>query len=354
MQAFKVFGCLALYLILAGISCWATERSLAMVLPQGWPEIFVWGITIAFFIMASLGSAWLVQSLGGNDFVEKRKLKLWGGLLLVVIFWLLMSLPTNTHTFYFNDKIAGVVTKEIDQTNKYLDQIVIKGSNKQSMPLDSVGKELYTQVNALKYQADIEFHGKGPSGRRGDGEVVRAYITQINEVLGSKIPFGTAFNSTDESVIQSYKRNIDSALNDALAAHTITRESVAHADSIRSSLSKAKTLIAAQVQTSTLDKDVVKQINSVVKDGYNIIGANKAFVNFDSKTDSLQYTADPQTSETNIEESMSVFKVFFGDFLGGRLPASFWYYVLLAILVDIAAFIFFDIFYAAAFSNNKF
>ena len=39
----------------------------------------------------------------------------------------------------------------------------------------------------------------------------------------------------------------------------------------------------------------------------------------------------------------SVIDVFFVDFLGGKYPGSFWYYVILSILVDIAAFIFFDI-----------
>lgn len=45
----------------------------------------------------------------------------------------------------------------------------------------------------------------------------------------------------------------------------------------------------------------------------------------------------------------SVIDVFFVDFLQGKYPASFWYYVILSILVDIAAFIFFDI----AFKRNE-
>lgn len=39
----------------------------------------------------------------------------------------------------------------------------------------------------------------------------------------------------------------------------------------------------------------------------------------------------------------SVIDVFFVDFLKGKYPGSFWYYVILSILVDMAAFIFFDI-----------
>lgn len=56
MGKFRVLGCGLAYIVLAGISCWATEQSLHLLLPAGWPEILVWGITIAFFVVASIGT----------------------------------------------------------------------------------------------------------------------------------------------------------------------------------------------------------------------------------------------------------------------------------------------------------
>lgn len=106
MSKFRVIGSLIAFLILAGISCWATEKSLHMLLPAGWPEILVWGITIAFFVVASIGTKLIADSLMSNEFVENRKGKLWGGIFLVIFFWLIMSMPTNTHTFFYNDKIG--------------------------------------------------------------------------------------------------------------------------------------------------------------------------------------------------------------------------------------------------------
>ena len=35
-QKFKILGSLVAFLILAGISCWATEKSLHLLLPAGW------------------------------------------------------------------------------------------------------------------------------------------------------------------------------------------------------------------------------------------------------------------------------------------------------------------------------
>ena len=86
MGKFRVIGAGIAFLILAGISCWATEKSLHMLLPVGWPEILVWGMTIAFFVVASIGTKLIADSLMSSGFVENRKGKLWGGIFLVVFF----------------------------------------------------------------------------------------------------------------------------------------------------------------------------------------------------------------------------------------------------------------------------
>ena len=139
MGKFRVIGAGIAFLILAGISCWATEKSLHMLLPVGWPEILVWGITIAFFVVASIGTKLIADSLMSSGFVENRKGKLWGGIFLVVFFWLIMSMPTNTHTFFYNDKIGSVISKDIETTNKYLQQVLDLGTSS-TMALDEEGK----------------------------------------------------------------------------------------------------------------------------------------------------------------------------------------------------------------------
>lgn len=96
-------------------------------MPTGWPEVLVGGITIAFFVVTSLSTKMITDTLISPAFIDNRKLKLFGGILLVVFFWLLMSMPTNTHTFFYNDQIGAVITKDIETTNKYLSQIVNRG-----------------------------------------------------------------------------------------------------------------------------------------------------------------------------------------------------------------------------------
>ncbi len=145
MNKFRVIGCSLAFLILAGISCWATEQSLHLLLPAGWPEVLVWGITIAFFVVASIGTKMIADSLFSNEFIDNRKGKMWGGIFLVVFFWLIMSMPTNTHTFFYNDKIGATISQDIKTTNKYLQQVVDMGTSS-SIVLDDEGKKMKDAV----------------------------------------------------------------------------------------------------------------------------------------------------------------------------------------------------------------
>ena len=85
MEKIRVLGCGFAFLILAGISCWATEQSLHLLLPAGWPEFLVWGITVAFFIVASFGTKLIVDTLSYTSFIDNRLFKLYRSNLLVII-----------------------------------------------------------------------------------------------------------------------------------------------------------------------------------------------------------------------------------------------------------------------------
>lgn len=184
---FVVLGCLAAFLLLAAISCWATEQSLHLLLPSGWPELLVWGITIAFFLVASYGTKLITDSLGSQAFIDNRRLKLIGGLILVLFFWLLMSMPTNTHTFFYNDEIGNVVTKDIETTNKYLDQIIARGKDNTSLALDSVGKLIKDSVEEERTHMVKQFNGDEAPYRRDNGEKISEHIKNINRILNSGI-----------------------------------------------------------------------------------------------------------------------------------------------------------------------
>ena len=179
MEKIRVLGCGFAFLILAGISCWATEQSLHLLLPAGWPEFLVWGITVAFFIVFSFGTKLIVDTLSSTSFIDNRKFKLFGGILLVVFFWLFMSMPTNTHTFFYNDKIGSVITKDIETTNKYLLQIIERCTGS-TIILDSVGSKLKDDVEDQRKHIVAQFNGDEAPYRRGNGVKIGEHLNIIN------------------------------------------------------------------------------------------------------------------------------------------------------------------------------
>lgn len=348
MEKFKFIGCFLGFAVLAGISCWATEQSLHLLLPAGWPELLVWGITIAFFIVASLGTKIIVDTLSSSDFIDNRRLKLFGGILLVVLFWLLMSMPTNTHTFFYNDKIGSTITKDIETTNKYLLQIVDRGTSS-TMILDSIGAKMKDAVEEERTHIVRQFNGDEPPYRRGNGEKISEHINNINKILKSSIIQDLNYNSANPAILNKYQVEINKALEDALKTHTISSQSVNQARIQKERLLALNDSIQDYIATGSLKEPEIKQCEKEIKDGYNIIATNKQFIDFDPNSDDKEvYTKE--NAETRTKRMSSVIDVFFVDFMQGKYPASFWYYVILSILVDIAAFIFFDI----AFKKNNY
>lgn len=344
MNKFRVIGCGIAFLILAGISCWATEQSLHLLLPAGWPEVLVWGITIAFFVVASIGTKMITDSLFSSEFVKNRKGKMWGGVLLVVFFWLIMSMPTNTHTFFYNDKIGTTISQDIETTNKYLQQIVVMGTSS-SIVLDEEGKKIKDAVEEQRRHIVAQFNGDEPPYKRGNGQKIGEHLEIINKTLNTSIQQDSRYNSQDPAILNAYQVEINKALSHALKPHTISEQSVQAAKKQIERLSALNDSIQDHVATASLNEAEIRQCETEIGKGYGIISANKTFVHFDKNSDDEEVYTDytKENGNTRTKRMASVIDVFFVDFLSGKYPGSFWYYVILSILLDIAAFIFFDI-----------
>lgn len=139
----KLFSIVA-FLALASVSCWATAESLHLLL-SSWPTIMCWIVTVCFFVIASLGTKMIVDSLNQKIYMEKRGMNLVLGIIILVVFWLVCSLPTNTHTFFYRTVINDRVTTDISTTCGYLGQIKNNSNNK---------KQASLKVNELKNSLD--------------------------------------------------------------------------------------------------------------------------------------------------------------------------------------------------------
>ncbi len=328
MKIFSVFG----FVVLAGISCWATEQSLHLLWP--WmPELFVWCITVAFFVVASLGTKLIVDSLS-SDYMENRKVTLIGGVILTLVFWLITSMPTNTHTFFYNKKINDVAIQDINTTNKYLGQI------KNRVVTLPEWESIEKNVDDLTQLMTNEFNGISATGKRGNGPYTQELITKIGIELDPYRVFpDPRINSVDPYILINYQNNIKESKARKKIEFQAPKASVDDADKWYSNLLDDKDTITALMSKSEINEQIIKQTEGELHTAYAIIKSNSNFVNFEEEDLSV-YT--DENLETRTIRMLSVVDVWM-DFFSGKYPASFAFWILLSILVDVAAFIFFDI-----------
>lgn len=334
-KSFLKIGAIVFFLILGAYSCWATAHSLHLLMPT-LPIILVWGVTIAFFFVASYGTKMITDSLNQNVYQENRKVKLSCGIILVVLFWLVCSMPTNTHTFFYNQKIGDVVTQDIKITQGYLSQLE---SRQVTLPAYDT---LETNVKQLQLAMNNEFNGLGYSQRRGNGQYVMDFMRQINNLLNSNVPIDTRVNVYDVSILNRYNTSITREL-DRNKRQKYQTQDAAKAQLLNDDLSVMADTISVMVNAGNIYEDIIKQTEGVLQGAYALIKYNEQFVAFD-EADKEIYTAENLVTRT--KRLLSVFDVWV-DFIKGRYAGSgFIFWVIISVLVDLGAFIFFDIAFA--------
>lgn len=341
-QYVKIF-CLAGFLVFAAVSCWATAESLHMLLPS-WPAVFCWGITIGFFFIASWGTKMIADSLNNNIYMEHKGANLVGGIFIVLVFWLICSMPTNTHTFFFRNLVDEKVTTDIATTQAYLGQI--KDNVVTDASIQAKQAEVTNQVN-IKLQS-LEAEIKNPLNP-GNGPATAKVLDEIAQILGvaqiSKL--SGAGNSVQEREVlyKAYREVILTQLETRKA--NIKAEMTPKSDNYRKMADKdyknldlTKKYIDEGKLSLTKAEDI-KSICDKLNQGYSTIKSNQQYVNFKNEADKLNYTCD--NPQTKVSRLLSVYDVWV-DFLKGKEGGlAFFFWILISILVDVAAFIFFDI-----------
>ena len=334
------------FIAFAAVSCWATTESLHLLLPS-WPKIMWWIVSIGFFIIASLGTKLIVDSLNHNIYLEKRGLRLAGGIVLILFFWLVCSMPTNTHTFFYRTVINDKVTTDISATRGYLGQIKnnTKNKNQATIKINQLKNDVDVLLGELKAEIENEANpGFGPKSK----QILRKFA----ELLGVDKIEPLTFKGTSEQdrkkLNDAYRKKIY-LLADSKAQNIIDHiltpnpDDLAEVKVVDNNLALVKKYISEgridlnNPEDMTGDNGVCEKLN----EGYNTIKKNKDFVNFSSEADEKAYTADNPV--TKVKRLVSVFNVWI-DFVKGKFAGyGFAFWIIIAILVDVAAFIFFDL-----------
>lgn len=330
------------FIIFAAVSCWATAESLHLLLPS-WPVAGCWAVTIGFFFIASWGTKMIADSLNQDIYMEKRGTTLIGGVIIVLVFWLICSMPTNTHTFFYRNLIDQKVTTDLTTTQGYLAQIKngTVTENKINARVTDFKNKVEVKLGELEAEIKNDANpGNGPKAKH----ILSEFATMLDVPKLEPISYVGTSQQDRERLCNAYRAKIFT-LRDVKIRNIIS-EMTPPNDNYKKVASKNwKNLeIVNKSIGNKIDLNNADDINVVcnkLNEGYSTIKMYSQFVDFKNAADKENYTCD--NPQTKVSRMLSVYDVWV-DFLNGKLGGlAFVFWIIISILVDIAAFIFFDI-----------
>jgi hypothetical protein len=349
----KIFA-LCAFVVLLGASCWATVESLHLLLPD-WPVILFWAVTVIFFVVASLGSKLIVDSFNQHDFVDNKGWRLIGGIVLMLAFWVCFSLPTNTHTFFYRASIKDLVIKDLQETKGKLQDLANDGEAGKIITQEKA--DFRNRINAIfsKFAAEIN-----NPGNLGWADKAEAVIIELESELGKiqRLKLKCQSFQCRQELIKAMRTQVDNMMESRL--NTVYK---ARLEGINRGLDKPtiqKRIAEIQKIQDRIDAnkfDLTKSgkgsdidiINQTLPSSYVIINkySDVLISEFDKQYPNLTKIAKEDkniyggvSKTTKMLSVIDVWKDFFAGKYAGR---GFIFWIIIAALVDIAGFIFFDI-----------
>ncbi|MBR5777086.1 MAG: hypothetical protein IKY22_01260 [Bacteroidales bacterium] len=348
---------LLMFVIFGAISCFATSESLYLTFDGAFPR-FIWvAIVIGFYIITSLGTKWIIESFS-SDFQENRRLKLFGGLLIVLVFWLAVSFPTNAHTFLYKRAAKTVAQKEIAWQDKELYSIIdVKAwAYDKEAAINKQVAEIETKKEALIGEMNNPDH-------KGFAHRAEKILLEIEDKLGiakGSIPRTKArnFSGNEMNRLNKHYSNAisdqlviyKSKLQKDLAVQVAIREK--EVERAKDTKKRLEAMIKALDDNRNVNEAMLKEARSQINNAYNILDKYTITGETSYRT---KYVEDekglPSHKLTNAGE------IVYKDYLKGQLnkkydiqeTKSMIYFILISLMIDIAAFLFFNI----AFKSNR-
>ncbi len=261
-----------------------------------------------------------------------------------MVFWLLCSMPTNTHTFFFRNIIHDKVTNDIATTQGYLAQIKDNIVTEEKIKLKCAELKNKVDIKLGELKAEIE-----NDANPGFGPKAKLILAEFAEILRvakiEPLSYKGVSVQDRQKLYTAYRNKIYILLESRLV--NIEREMT---PPNKDYMGKAKkdydnlALVLKYVEDETLNLNQAEDIQTIcdkLNHAYSIIKEYQQFVNFKDEIDEQTYTSPNPV--TKVKRTTSVFDVW-KDFLKGEYAGhGFLFWIIISILVDVAAFIFFDI-----------
>lgn len=332
---------LSFYVVLATISCWATGESLKLLQPTV-PGIIWYVVAFMFFIGASIGSKFMCDSFNQDEFITNRRLRLFGGFIIFLFCWG-VSMPTNTHTFFYRSYVDSKVSSDIGTTTGYLAQI--KNDHAINTLIQQKQTELENLVQTRMGELEAEIMndanpGFGPKSK----QILASFATMLGVPKIDPLTYNGLSIDSRRSLCDAYRQKIYTLMNskkenikNSLSTKNKEYKKIAKVDYANLELCRQ------YIQEGRLDLNEpmdVKNVCDKLDRGYSTIKTYRDYVIFRDEIEKERYTSP--TPQTEVRRLLNVYDVW-QDFLNGDYPGSFWFWILVSILVDFLAFVFFVI-----------
>lgn len=268
---------------------------------------------------------------------------------MLLAFWLIVSFPTNTHTFFYRSVVGDVAQQDLSTTKNYLQQLRDNVKSEQAISDKQVqlDREVETLLVALNNELDnIANPGFGPRSKEILNKI--AILLQIEELPA------LSYTTTSAASIQGLKNQYRTMILEQLKLRksklreSFTSQRERHfkpeAEKTIALLEQTQAKLAKMSASGDVDNEIIKQVDLALKQGYAVVHNYSDYVTFANADDKKRYDASDQVTRTG--HLLSVFDVW-GDYVAGHYAGrGFIFWILLSLVIDIAAFIFFDIAFA--------
>lgn len=368
--------CAVAFVFLATLSCLATAQSLTLTLgveflPFWVTLVFAFILSVFVYTLTAFCFKLMIDSCNDkycasiHKTISDRKVMYWSGLLGVLFFWVICSLPTNTHSMLHMKVTKEVALAELDNQLQIFKKATITDKNSLYNEFYRDSVEMRRYITQIKGDLDFEVNrsddeGFGPRAKRIVEKVQSHYkneIVKINFIFEDPRANGQAMN--DDQLLDFYKTQLDNLSNQLVSDRHA--EYIVRLNSLDTETADINKKIADIERTIAFLKKKGNNIGNakeVIDDGYNQLSYKEQILNNVEELKDPSKGHDPNNVKKyniyRIDRLYSVFNVW-SDFFSGKLPKEFdmLYWIMWAAILDIAALIFSGIAFKGKVNNNQ-
>ncbi len=335
----KIFALFA-FIAFAAVSCWSTTESLFLTLESAQiPKWVFWISVIGLYVLTSICFKLMLDTFNLDIEMENRTVKLIFSLLGIILLWVAFSTPTNTHTFFYKQMAKKVAVKELKHVDSELANLTDT-----TIYMGRYMDEWNEYEGKVKLALDQLKHEIDNPQRVGFGPEAESKLASIEDLF--KVKTGTidrrATRNTSKKERNEVCRYYDNVVKDQLNIKKEQHDTKVKAFLINFQEKNKEVLpirrnigkVLNDLDNPSYDREVVlKQARQVIEKSYAVLESSFGDL---YKPDSNVYRSDRLIKVTKVWEDY-----FKGEF--NSTDYTLWYWILLSVIIDIAAFVFFNI-----------